>query len=217
MLLEKVPPSKAPVPCWRRVLLECDATDAPCLRRSTIPRARQAILRPRPPRARVCVWVKGRQASLAHSAHSSWEPVIIVGGRSQVVTARDKLSDTLIWGGRQHSHPGALIGMKPAAFCEWVFRLLGATHGDSLDDIFPGSGAVSRAWNLYTSSKYSSTPSRLSEAQDSLDDKTVNTCGCGTPIPPNIVEAEVSPGAIRPPCSAIARPLSEAARFSAMQ
>lgn len=52
---------------------------------------------------------------------------------------------------RQHSHPGALVGMKSAAFAEWVFRLLGARQGDTLADIFPGSGIISRAWEEYVS------------------------------------------------------------------
>ena len=39
---------------------------------------------------------------------------------------------------------------KPAAVCRWIFTLLGAAPGDSLDDLFPSSGAVSRAWDAYT-------------------------------------------------------------------
>ncbi|MGK5559207.1 hypothetical protein ACSNOI_47180, partial [Actinomadura kijaniata] len=46
--------------------------------------------------------------------------------------------------------PGRVIGAKPAAFCRWVFDLLGATPGDTLDDLFPGSGAVTRAWAAFT-------------------------------------------------------------------
>ncbi len=60
------------------------------------------------------------------------------------------LDDVLLWGGRQPSHPGALVGMKSAAFCEWVFRQLGAEPGDEFADLFPGSGAVSRAWRLFS-------------------------------------------------------------------
>ncbi len=46
--------------------------------------------------------------------------------------------------------PDRVIGAKPAAVCRWIFGLLGAAPGDSLDDLFPGSGAVSRAWAAYT-------------------------------------------------------------------
>jgi DNA modification methylase len=44
-----------------------------------------------------------------------------------------------------------VIGAKPAAFCRWVFELLGAAPGDVLEDLFPGSGAVGRAWQVYAS------------------------------------------------------------------
>ena len=46
--------------------------------------------------------------------------------------------------------PGRVIGAKPGAFCRWVFDLLGAAPGDSLDDLYPGSGAVGKAWATYT-------------------------------------------------------------------
>ena len=46
--------------------------------------------------------------------------------------------------------PGRVIGAKPAAVCRWIFDLLGAGPGDTLDDLFPGSGAVTRAWDAYT-------------------------------------------------------------------
>jgi hypothetical protein len=44
-----------------------------------------------------------------------------------------------------------VVRAKPAAVCRWIFGLLGAQAGDSLDDLFPGSGAVGRAWAVFTS------------------------------------------------------------------
>lgn len=41
------------------------------------------------------------------------------------------------------------LGRKPRAFCRWVFDLLGAQPGDTLDDLFPGTGAVTAAWAEY--------------------------------------------------------------------
>jgi len=38
------------------------------------------------------------------------------------------------------------------AVCRWIFTLLGAAPGDTLDDLFPGSGSVRRAWAAFTSS-----------------------------------------------------------------
>ena len=46
--------------------------------------------------------------------------------------------------------PGRVIGAKPAAVCRWIFDLPGAGPGDTLDDLFPGSGAVTRAWAACT-------------------------------------------------------------------
>lgn len=122
---------------------------------------------------RVCPWVHGSRASKSYRARNAWEPLIIVGGRPVERDVGDELDDVLLWGGRQHSHPGALVGMKSAAFCEWMFKLLGAQRGDELADLFPGSGAVARAWKMYTSeSTSSSLPSRLAGATLSLRDRT---------------------------------------------
>lgn len=102
-----------------------------------------------PAGARVACWVKGPRPCVSWRPRSAWEPLIVVGGRPRRLEVAEDLSDVLLWGGRQHSHPDALVGMKPAAFCEWMFRQLGAMAGDELVDLFPGSGAVGRAWSLY--------------------------------------------------------------------
>lgn len=100
---------------------------------------------------RLCVWVNGPRKTKSYTALNSFEAVLVYGGRARKVPVVGDLDDTLIWGGRQHSHPDALTGMKPAIFCNWLFELLGVCSGDTLDDVFPGSGAVRRAWDLYTS------------------------------------------------------------------
>jgi hypothetical protein len=56
--------------------------------------------------------------------------------------------------------PGRVIGAKPAAVCRWIFDLLGAAPGDTLDDLFHGSGAVTRAWAAYTTRTDPSPPAR---------------------------------------------------------
>jgi hypothetical protein len=104
-----------------------------------------------PEGTRLNVWVNGPRKTKSYSALHAFEALLVFGGLERRVPVVEDLSDVLSWGGRQHSHPGALPGMKPAAFCEWMFRLLGASRGDHLDDLFPGSGAVERAWSLYTS------------------------------------------------------------------
>jgi hypothetical protein len=48
--------------------------------------------------------------------------------------------------------PGRVLGAKPAVVRRWIFEPLGAAPGDTLDDLFPGSGAVGRAWAAFTRS-----------------------------------------------------------------
>ena len=94
-----------------------------------------------PPGARVCPWVKPHGASpLTWGLHNCWEPPIVVGGRPVRPGVRDWLSALPARGG------GELPRRKPIAFCAWLFRCLGMLPGDSLADLFPGTGVVSRAW-----------------------------------------------------------------------
>ena len=41
-------------------------------------------------------------------------------------------------------------GGKPLAFVAHLFRALGAEPGDSLDDLYPGTGIVGRCWTAWT-------------------------------------------------------------------
>jgi hypothetical protein len=49
------------------------------------------------------------------------------------------------------SDPRRVIGAKPSTFAFWIFELLGAQPGDTLDDLYPGSGGIARAWDIYVS------------------------------------------------------------------
>lgn len=79
----------------------------------------------------------------------AWEPVLLRGGRNRfghVQSPRDWVSAT----------PPVFRGMgsdtkgqKPDEFCFWLFDCFGAMEGDVLDDLFPGSSAVSKAWDIY--------------------------------------------------------------------
>lgn len=42
-----------------------------------------------------------------------------------------------------------LTGAKPEKVCHWAFHVLGMLPDDELHDIFPGSGAVTRAWESW--------------------------------------------------------------------
>lgn len=116
---------------------------------STSSDALQAVLAMCPAGVRVASWHRTERRGLAYRPRDSWEPLIVWCGRVRRIDATEACANTLVGGGRQRSHPGALIGMKPAAFAEWMFKQLGALRGDTLADIFPGSGAIARAWNLF--------------------------------------------------------------------
>jgi len=79
----------------------------------------------------------------------AWEPVIWRGGRKY--TREDRT--VMDW----HASPVALkkglVGAKSRAVCRWIFSLLNAQPGDSLDDLFPGTGGVGAAWAEWVGDK----------------------------------------------------------------
>lgn len=119
---------------------------------STSARALRDVLASCPvgPGLRVCAWFKGARATRSYRPLTSWEPLIVFGGRPLPVNVTCDVSDGLIYQGRFRAFPGAMIGMKPPTFAVWMFQQLGAVPGDSLDDLFPGSGAITVAWARYT-------------------------------------------------------------------
>jgi hypothetical protein len=108
---------------------------------STSVRALRDLLPLCPPEARVASWVKpiGARAGTL-GIHNVWEPLIVVPGRRLRPACRDMLV------AQPARHGGDLPGRKPLAFCAWMFGLLGLEPGDQLEDAFPGTGIVGRAW-----------------------------------------------------------------------
>lgn len=97
--------------------------------------------------ARWCSWVKGfaafkRNVPVAYA----WEPVIIKPARKPVVSKRLVMRD---WIQESITLKRGLTGAKPEAVCHWAFELAGAKPDDELIDLFPGSGAVTRAWQSW--------------------------------------------------------------------
>ncbi len=108
---------------------------------STSARSLRDLLPLCPADARVCAWVKPIGAcSRTYGLHNTWEPVIVVPGRRLRPGKRDWLRAAPARRG------GSLPGRKPIAFCAWLFDLLGMLPGDTLIDMFPGTGGVGRAW-----------------------------------------------------------------------
>jgi hypothetical protein len=120
-----------------------------------------AVLLPMCPTAKIGCWISlhprfgGNRATITRH----WEPVIYAGGRTfaesgcrgadYVLTRHMPLPPE-----RQRyrvqrekvRNGEVFLGRKPMEFSRWMFDLLGAQRGDTLDDLFPGSGAVSAAW-----------------------------------------------------------------------
>ena len=114
---------------------------------STSSAALQHVLALCPPDVRIGAWVKPFAVFKPNvNPAYAWEPVIWRGGRMKrsraELTVRDWVSAGIIMRGGTH-------GSKPETFCYWLFNVLGLQAGDTLDDLFPGSRRVSRAWSRY--------------------------------------------------------------------
>lgn len=100
-----------------------------------------------PPDVRIAAWVKPF-ASFKPGVNPAyaWEPVVWKGGRQPRNRAEDTVRD---WVAAPITLERGTHGAKPDAFCFWLFALLGLDAGDTLVDLFPGSGAVSRAFERW--------------------------------------------------------------------
>ena len=106
----------------------------------------QHILALCPADVRVGAWVKPF-ASFKPGVNPAyaWEPVIWRSGRKRArteATVRDWVSCNI-------TLQRGLSGAKPEPFCFWLFDVLGAEPDDEFTDLYPGSGAVSRAWEKW--------------------------------------------------------------------
>lgn len=104
-----------------------------------------------PPDVRVAAWLRGERPVAHRRPLSAWEPVIYRGGRPLLTgPGPERRTDALAYVARARlSDRRRVTGAKPAAFAFWLFDLLGALPGDRLDDLFPGSGGIARAWTIY--------------------------------------------------------------------
>lgn len=110
-----------------------------------------ALLAPlvEPTGARWMAWLKPfaafkRNVPVAYA----WEPVIVKAARKPVVSKRLVYRDFIETPAVRESiaMKRGLTGAKPEAVCHWAFEMLGARPDDDLVDLFPGTGAVTRAW-----------------------------------------------------------------------
>lgn len=116
---------------------------------STSAEALPSILALCPAGVRIAAWHRGERPTRSRWPLNAWEPVIYSGGRQ--LPDGERRADSIVCGvSAVTTLPGRVIGAKPPAVCRWIFTLLGAGPQDSLEDLFPGSGAVSRAWAAFT-------------------------------------------------------------------
>lgn len=96
---------------------------------------------------RVCSWVKPfaafkRNVPLAYA----WEPVLIKPCRKQTVEGHEISRDYIAEG---ITMKRGLVGAKPERVVHWALRAAGVQADDEVVDLYPGSGAVQRAWESY--------------------------------------------------------------------
>lgn len=100
-----------------------------------------------PENARVMAWVKGFAAFKKNIPVAyAWEPVIVKAARKPVVSKRLTMRD---WVECSITLRAGLTGAKPAKVCHWAFEMVGARPEDDLADLFPGTGAVTKAWKTW--------------------------------------------------------------------
>jgi hypothetical protein len=98
---------------------------------------------------RIMPWVKTfaafkRNVSVAYA----WEPVLIKAVRKPEVSGRIVMRD---WIAEPITLRRGLVGAKPEAICRWAFEMAGAKPVDELHDLYPGTGAVMKAWQRWRS------------------------------------------------------------------
>jgi hypothetical protein len=98
-----------------------------------------------PAKCRFAAWVKPFAAFKNPRVAYAWEPVIFWDGRKrprEALTVRDWVAEPI-------TLKRGLTGAKPEAVCRWAFEVLGMRPDDELVDLFPGTGAVQRAWEAW--------------------------------------------------------------------
>ena len=111
---------------------------------STSSTSLRAILALCPEDVRIGVWVKPFSSYKKANPAYTWEPVIFKSCRTRKgrFVVRDYVAANI-------TLKRGLCGVKPDRFCYWLFEILGMEPEDEFVDLFPGSGAVTRAWEAW--------------------------------------------------------------------
>ena len=105
-----------------------------------------------PSTVRIAVWVKPFAIFKPNvNPAYAWEPVLFRPSPRKRSRKEPTVRD---WVSANITLKRGLVGVKPEAFCFWIFELLGIQWSeDTLDDLFPGSGAVTKAWEKWKEQK----------------------------------------------------------------
>jgi hypothetical protein len=100
-----------------------------------------------PSDVRYMAWAKSfaafkRNVSVAYA----WEPVIVRSVRKPTVNGRVVMRDFIV---EPITMKKGLTGAKPEKVCRWIFEVAGLNPDDLLIDLFPGTGAVTAAWEAW--------------------------------------------------------------------
>jgi hypothetical protein len=92
---------------------------------------------------RVCVWHKPSAVTSGNRITNNWEPVLIKvpNDRKGWASGKPRMTDVLTCNPPRQN----FIGSKPTQWTNWVLDLLGYEEGDTVNDLFYGSGAVTMA------------------------------------------------------------------------
>lgn len=106
----------------------------------------QQILPMIPPKHRIGAWIKPFCAYKKNvNPAYAWEPVIFVNTRKRTKeqeTERDWIAESI-------TLRKGLSGAKPLPFCFWLFEFANLTAADDFVDVFPGTGIVTEAWEMW--------------------------------------------------------------------
>jgi len=101
-----------------------------------------------PPGTRVLAWCRSNEPPFHARPTRAWEPVLLWPARS---SGNGPAPASYLVAGAPTGflQRDGLTGQKPAAFCEWVLRCMGAEPDDSLEDVFPGTGIMGATWERF--------------------------------------------------------------------
>lgn len=131
---------------------------------STNARSLRLLLPLCPPDVLVASWHRGERPTRSGRPLNAWEPVIYWGGRidpdlelpslvddsdASTRAAARRVDALELFSRPRLTDPRRVVGAKPAGFARWMFQLLGALPQDDFTDLYPGSGGILRAWNIY--------------------------------------------------------------------